>query len=155
MIKKDHSLNIDERNTFIGDVHSVISVVLFCLFALLLISVLWLVSRLRKRRDQVPENERAKLSKEIYRLWLILGIYAITTLCRAVWDVTMNVYYEKYWSMVGIMLMSLLWDFLPVISLLIFHFRNFRMTDKQMINLGETIGFAESPNDLLSEITPL
>lgn len=97
MIKKDHSLNIDERNTFIGDVHSVISVVLFCLFALLLISVLWLVSRLRKRRDQVPENERAKLSKEIYRLWLILGIYAITTLCRAVWDVTMNVYYEKYW----------------------------------------------------------
>lgn len=57
--------------------------------------------------------------------------------------------------MVGIMLMSLLWDFLPVISLLIFHFRNFRKTDKQMINLGENIGFAESPNDFLSEVTPL
>ena len=134
--------------------HSVISVVLFCLFTLLLISVLWLVSRLRKRREQVPENERDKFSKEIYRLWLILGIYAITTLCRAVWDVTMNVYYEQYWQMVGIMLMALLWDFLPVISLLIFHFRNFRKTDKQTINVGEADRLVESPNDFLSEMTP-
>ncbi len=50
LVIKDRSLGLDERNYLISDLHSYISMVLYFLFVLLGISVLWLISRLKKKR---------------------------------------------------------------------------------------------------------
>ena len=57
----------------------------------------------------------------------------------------MNAYYETYASMVGILTLSIVWDFIPVMLLLVFHLRNFRERDhlrsnsaKPLVSTAET-----------------
>ncbi len=64
--------------------------------------------------------------KEIKLLWLILGVFDITYLVRAVWDSTTNEFYVNYGEMVSVMLLAILWDFVPVMILLIFHYHNYK-----------------------------
>ncbi len=64
--------------------------------------------------------------KEIKLLWLILGVFNITYLVRAVWDSTTNEFYVNYGEMVSVMLLAILWDFVPVMILLVFHYHNYK-----------------------------
>ncbi len=108
---------------------------LYILFFLLGISVLWLISRLKKKRDQAQgESDKQRMfDKEIKLLWVILGVFNITYLIRAVWDSVTNEFYVDYGTMVGVMMLAILWDFVPVMILLVFHYRNYKDQAKQSV----------------------
>jgi hypothetical protein len=64
--------------------------------------------------------------KEIKILWVILGVFNITYLMRAVWDMMTDEFYISYTIMVSVMLLAIVWDFVPVMILLVFHYRNYK-----------------------------
>ena len=49
----------------------------------------------------------------------------------------MNAFYTTYASMVGILILSIVWDFIPVTLLLVFHYRNFKERDDLKSNILE------------------
>lgn len=108
--------------------HYVISGLLYFLFVLLVISVVWLISRLKKKSNQVYKSDvnKSLFDKEIKILWVILSVFSFTYLIRAVWDTMTSELYKSYALMVSAMSLTLLWDFAPVMLLLIFHYRNYR-----------------------------
>ena len=70
----------------------------FCLSALLFISVFWLISRLRAKRDQVASTvaNKAVFDKEICTLLTILCVFSLTYMVRGLWDIKEQVDSNKH-----------------------------------------------------------
>ena len=61
-------------------------------------------------------------------LWVILGVFDLTYLARAIWDfVYLNTQLPNFNEMLAAILLGLFWDFMPVMMILIFHYRNFKV----------------------------
>ena len=95
--------------------------------ALLLFSVFLLVSRLKKKASLVSTKiVKENFSKEICTLWTILFTFSITYLIRGFfnqifeWRHTMDLRFSIYDITINI-----LFDFIPIMLMLMFHFKNF------------------------------
>ena len=64
----------------------------FVLAVLLFVCIIWLVNRLKKKRDQVSQSEVDKsfFDSEIRTLWIILATFTITYIVRGAWDFLMD-----------------------------------------------------------------
>ena len=64
----------------------------FVLAVLLSVCIIWLVNRLKKKRDQVSQSEEDKslFNSEIRTLWIILATFTITYIVRGAWDWDMD-----------------------------------------------------------------
>lgn len=110
-----------------------IALFLLIMFALLLFCVCWLVSKLRKSRDLAVEQGVSKsvYDREIRTLYVILGVFNATYLIRAVWNYYLAVYAgpTNFWWLILALTNSLLWDFIPCMMMMMFHYRNFKGGD--------------------------
>ena len=98
------------------------------LAVLLFVCVFWLVTLLKKKRDQVSRSsvDKQAFNNEIRTLWIILSVFSGTYLLRAVWDTLYNPTFNHFWSMMAAVLTGLVWDFMPVMLIMIFHHHNFK-----------------------------
>ena len=102
----------------------------FCLSALLFISVFWLISRLRAKRDQVANTavNKAVFNKEICTLLTILCVFSSTYMVRGLWDIKTKPDRLSFeWMIKDMLLIGVFCDFVPIMPLLIFHYRNFKV----------------------------
>ena len=99
----------------------------FCLSTILFICVLYLVSLLKKKRNQISwqSNERAYFNKEICKLWIILSVFSATYMIRGIWDTLSLRKNDSFGLLVWSVLNGLLYDFIPVMLIMYFHYRNF------------------------------
>ena len=96
--------------------------------ALLLVSVFILINRLKKKKLLVStKNEKENFSKEICTLWTILFTFTVTYFLRGLF----NQIYEWQYKM-GFLFsileitFGILFDCVPIMLMLMFHFKNFR-----------------------------
>lgn len=110
---------------------------------LLFINVVWLNSRLRKQRDlQAQDRYRQDdtfYKKEICSLWLILGVFNVTYLLRALWDIFADSKFETFRGMIIDLNVGILCDFVPVTLLMIYHYKNFRDDELSGSLYGDSI----------------
>ena len=128
------TFDVSERAHLMGDWDAVVGVLLFVLFALLLVCVLTLIWRLKQVRnvmfkDPSESEQRNLFDKEINTLWLILGVFNFTYLLRGIWDLV-QMPQGSYAKLVLQIILGLFFDCFPVTLLLIFHYRNFRAVKK-------------------------
>ena len=101
--------------------------------ALLFVNVFWLVSRLKKKKSLTKVRvETASFNKEICTLWIILSVFSVTYILRGTWDLTIKASYNNFEKQLWAVLTGLLFDFLPIILILVLHYKNFgekRMPD--------------------------
>ena len=95
--------------------------------ALLLSSVFFLVSRLKKKASVVSTKiVKENFSKEICTLWTILFTFSITYLIRGLFD---QIFIWRVFSFKFIIYdipINILFDCIPIMLMLMFHFKNFR-----------------------------
>ena len=101
--------------------------------ALLFVNVFWLVSRLKKKKSLSKVRvETASFNKEICTLWIILSVFSVTYILRGTWDLTIKASYNNFEKQLWAVLTGILFDFLPIILILVLHYKNFgekRMSD--------------------------
>ena len=95
--------------------------------ALLLLSVFWLVSRIKKKIALVSTKiEKANFSQEICTLWTILFTFSITYILRGFYDQIDGLQNTNYIFQIIAITIFLLFDFVPIMLMLVFHYKNFR-----------------------------
>ena len=119
-------------------------------FALHLISGLRLIIALKKHRDTqiLVDHDKAFLDQEICKLTIILIIFNSTYLIRALYDffaepegtTTVKI-------LVSGMILGATWDFLPVMLLMTYHYRNFRLKKDSNQRPEEELDFGSSVMD--------
>ena len=99
----------------------------FSLSILLFVCVFNLVSLLKKKRNQVnwQSAERAYFNREICMLWIILSVFSATYMIRGVWDYMAHPGSETFGHLLWTILDGVVYDFIPVMLILYFHYRNF------------------------------
>ena len=99
----------------------------FSLSILLFICVFWLVSLLRRKREQVDwqRAEKAHFNKEICKLWIILSVFSSVYLVRGCGDAKFIPGFESFTQLIWDILQGILYDFIPVMLIMYFHYRNF------------------------------
>ena len=58
-------------------------------------------------------------------LFLILGVFNTSYLLRAIWDQNYSKDSDKFYAITSELLLGLVWDFLPVMLMMILHYKNF------------------------------
>ena len=119
----------DNHEVIKFDWSTLIASLLLTLFILLVLSVTCLVSRMKKRRDQLCQDQsrRDVFDREINILWGILALFSVTYLVRASWDFIFQEDLTGLWQEVTDLSLGLLWDWLPIIVLLFQHYRAFNI----------------------------
>lgn len=95
-------MTTEERSELTMSWDTTIGYMLYSLFVLLLISVMSLISRLKKVRDvmfQDHDDQRKVFDKEIRTLWVILGVFNSTYLIRGLWN-QLDLAQDKYYKLV-------------------------------------------------------
>ena len=92
-------------------------------FTLLLTAILRLVCQLK--RKSMASRQSNLFKKEICKLYSILTMFSAAYLFRAYFDITIEkrVFNVKFLALYAVY--NLIWDFAPVMMLLVFHARNF------------------------------
>ena len=104
--------------------------------ALLFVNVFWLVSRLKKKKDMTATSaETAGFNKEMCILWIILSVFSVTYILRGTWDLEIKSNYNNYEKQLWTVITGLLFDCVPVILILVLHYKNFRVK-----NIPEEVG---------------
>ena len=94
--------------------------------ALLLFCVFWLVSRLKKKIALVStEVEKANFSQEMCTLWTILFTFSITYIIRGFYDQMNEFQNPDYFYQIIDIALYVLFDYVPIMLILMFHFKNF------------------------------
>ena len=103
----------------------------WCFFSLsfvLLLCVYFLISRMKKKRDQITSSQTDQeiYNKEIHTLMAILCIFSSTYMARGSWAL-FSAYFNKskFVQTLIPLFIGLICDFAPVMVLLVFHFKNF------------------------------
>ena len=100
--------------------------------ALLFVNVFWLVSRLKKKKNlSKVRAETTSFNKEICTLWIILSVFSVTYILRGTWDLTIQASYNNFEKQLWAVLTGLLFDFLPIILILVLHYKNFSVKREQ------------------------
>lgn len=61
-------------------------------------------------------------------LWIILGIFNSTYLARALWDyIFLQTQLPSFQLQLSAVLLGLFWDWMPIMIILIFHRKNFKV----------------------------
>ena len=99
----------------------------FSLSILLFICVFWLVSLLKRKREQVDwqRAEKAHFNREICKLWIILSVFSSVYLIRGCWDAKFIPGFDSFGQLLWDILQGILYDFIPVMLIMYFHYRNF------------------------------
>ena len=128
LITKENKLDQEGRNEFRLQITKINGWVFGGMFILLFVCVLWLISRLRKKRDMILRGtlEQNFYNTEIFTLWVILGVFSITYLLRALWDILTDPKHASFETMLIDMNIGIVCDFFPVMLLMIYHYRNFK-----------------------------
>lgn len=131
LIYKGATLDAVAKNEFRNDISDVIGFLFGAVAVLLFTSVMWLISRLKKKRDIVArgKDEESTISKEICKLWIILSVFSVTYLMRSMWDIFANPEFASFKGMLVDLIIGILCDCIPVMILMIYHHRNFREKD--------------------------
>ena len=111
------------------DSYNYIAPCLALLAILLSVNVIWLVGKLKKKRDQISltQEDKNAYNTEIRALWLIMSIFCVTYLVRAVWElVFLKTDMPNYGIMFAAVPLGLFWDFMPLMIILVFHYQNFK-----------------------------
>ena len=58
-------------------------------------------------------------------LFLILGVFNTSYLLRAIWDQNYSEDSDEFYAITSELLLGLVWDFLPVMLMMILHYKNF------------------------------
>ena len=118
---------LDERNEEIKKFGDSMMYIYICLSTLLFICVFNLVSLLKKKRNQVnwQSAERAYFNKEICMLWITLSVFSATYMIRGLWDYISHPSHENFGLLLWSILNGVLYDFIPVMLIMYFHYRNF------------------------------
>ena len=92
VIKSEEFLYHDNISSVIKKWLKGTGIAFFVLAVLLSVSIIWLVNRLKKKRDQVSQSEEDKslFNSEIRTLWIILATFTITYIVRGAWDFRMD-----------------------------------------------------------------
>ena len=119
----------EEKGELISKWLNIIIVLLYIEFMSLLAASIWLIISLSRKRDQVGQDPdtRRLFNKEITTLVIIMVVFSISYLVRALWD---QIYTPKsaysFTTLTLSLLLGLCFDFFPVSLLLTLHFINFR-----------------------------
>ena len=99
----------------------------FSLSLLLFICVFWLVSLLKRKREQVDwqRAEKSHFNKEICKLWIILSVFSSVYLVRGCYDAKFKPGFDSFAQLLWDILQGILYDFIPVMLIMYFHYRNF------------------------------
>ena len=99
----------------------------FSLSLLLFICVFWLVSLLKRKREQVDwqRAEKSHFNKEICKLWIILSVFSSVYLVRGCYDAKFKPGFDSFGQLLWDILQGILYDFIPVMLIMYFHYRNF------------------------------
>ena len=102
----------------------------WCFFSLsfvLFLSVYFLINRLCKKRDQVATTQADKdfFNGKVRTLLAILVMFSSTYLMRGTWDIISDTKSGSFVNYVVTITIFILCDFVPIIFMLVFHFRNF------------------------------
>ena len=94
----------------------------------MLVSVAYLLSQLRNKRDKYVnnKNEKAVFDREIRVVLIILVIFNIGYVFRSVYDVVFSDNLDQFSTDVMFLFLSIFCDFMPISVLITFHYRNFR-----------------------------
>ena len=134
LLIEQYDKNAEEKKDFIEDFSVALGYGFFILSLFLIATVALLINRLRTKRDQVANSEESKAvyNKEIKTLWWILGGFSLSYAIRGIWDITnSSVRHTTFGGMMAdLLLIGLFCDFVPIISLVFFHYRNFRVNDQ-------------------------
>ena len=134
LLIEQYDKNAEEKQDFIEDFSVALGYGFFILSLFLIATVALLINRLRTKRDQVANSEESKAvyNKEIKTLWWILGGFSLSYAIRGIWDITDSyVSHPTFGGMMAdLLLIGLFCDFVPIISLVFFHYRNFRVNDQ-------------------------
>ena len=114
---------MDKRDDFDSTSGSIECYGLLFTGIILFVNVFWLVNRLKKKQEQVSTTiERASFNKEICVLWLILSIFSVSYLVRAIWD--KFIFPEvttKYSFTIWRVFLGVLFDCIPIMLILVLH----------------------------------
>ena len=70
-------------------------------------------------------GERSYYNKEICQLWAILGVFQVTYLARSLWDILTDPKHGYFSTMLVDIIVGILCDFIPLMILMAYHYRNF------------------------------
>ena len=131
LLVEEYDANTVEKKNFIKNFSVALGYCYAILSLSLIATVVWLISRIRTKRDQVAHSDEAKAvyNKEIRTLWFILGGFSLSYAIRSFWDIKSSyVSHPTFGGMMAdLLLIGLFCDFVPIISLVFFHYRNFRI----------------------------
>ena len=121
-------LSESQRHHFIRSWLDVIVVLLYVQFTMLALIMIWLIRLIKRKRDQVQlsELQQAVYDKEILTLRIILGVFSASYLVRALWDTFYDPRSTTFGSLSGAIALGIVFDFFPVMLLILLHYRNFR-----------------------------
>ena len=121
--------DIDERTDFMLKATEMEGSFFFIIAFVLSISVVFLINRLLKKRNQVTGNQFDKefFNKEIRVLIVILVIFSSTYILRGIWDIKMSPALHTFGGMLNALFIGLICDLGPVMMLMFFHLKNFKM----------------------------
>ena len=63
-------------------------------------------------------------------LFLILGVFNTSYLLRAIWDQNYSRNSNEFYALTSELLLGLVWDFLPVMLMMILHYKNFTIKEQ-------------------------
>ena len=120
-------LNREERIGILSTWPTAVGWCFFSLSFLLFLSVYFLINRLNKKRDQVASTQADKdfFNRKIRTLIAILVMFSSTYLMRGVWDLISNPASSVFVQDIVTFAIFILCDFVPVMFMLVFHFKNF------------------------------
>ena len=119
--------------------------------ALLLSCVFLLVSRMKKKASLVSTKiVKENFSKEICTLWTILFTFSITYIIRAVWDqISVRQHRQDFRYTLCDITLHILYDWIPIMLMLMFHFKNFRELkisgELRLVAIGSNANGNEQP----------
>ena len=82
--------------------------------------------------------ERAYFDREICMLWIILSVFSGTYMIRGVWDYIAHPGRENFGLLLWTILDGVLYDFVPVMLIMYFHYRNFSKERPAMVDEPDT-----------------
>ena len=105
------------------------SAAFFVIAFVLCLSVIFLINRLIKKRNQgtISQFDREFFDREIRTLVIILVIFSSTYILRGIWDIKMDPNLQKFNGIICQLLVGIICDFGPLMMLMCFHLKNFQV----------------------------
>ena len=142
-------LDKEERREWVITWTTGVAFLFYIMGILLFANVFWLVSLLKKKKDQVNLSiEWANFKKEKCNLWIILSTFSFTYLVRGFWDeVIWSRLAKGYWISVLSIFLNIIFDCIPIMLMLILHYKSFRKKRLTSNAIGSTATSKQSKSD--------